>query len=75
MKWFVYALLAALTVLHHDFWLWDKAEPLVFGFLPPGMAYHVFYSIAVAGAWALAIRYAWPRDIEAFAARESDSPR
>jgi hypothetical protein len=33
-------LVAGVYVLHQDFWNWKKAEPLVFGFLPVGLAYH-----------------------------------
>ena len=40
--------MAAVYVLHQDFWNWKKAEPLVFGFLPIGLAYHAGYSILAA---------------------------
>ena len=46
---------------------------LVLGFLPVGLAYHAVYSIAAAGFWALAIKYAWPSALEAFA-DEDDGP-
>ena len=52
-----------LTVLHQDFWLWENAT-LMFGFLPAGLAYHAFYSIAIACFWVLIIRYAWPANHE-----------
>lgn len=55
-----------LFVLHQDFWLWDD-QGLVFGFLPVGLGYHMIYSLAVAGIWALAVRYAWPHHIEEWA--------
>ena len=32
--------------LHQDFWNWKKYEPLLFGFLPVGLTYHIGYSIA-----------------------------
>ena len=54
-----------LTVLHQDFWLWENTT-LIFGFLPAGLAYHAFYSIAVACFWVLIIRHAWPADHEIF---------
>ena len=57
------AALAAFVVLHQDFWLWTDGT-LVFGFLPAGLAYHVGFSLATAGFWALASRYAWPNDLE-----------
>ena len=30
----------ALYGLHQDYWFWRQARPLVFGFLPVGLAYH-----------------------------------
>ncbi len=66
----VYALIAALAVLHQDFWYWDDTT-LVMGFLPVGLAYHGLYSLAAAGAWFLALTYAWPSDAEEFASGDS----
>ena len=37
-------MVVAVYVLHQDFWNWKKAEPLVFGFLPMGLAYQAGYS-------------------------------
>ena len=56
-----------LAVLHQDFWWWDAAEPLVFGFIPIGLAYHALYSLLAAGLWASAVKFAWPTHIEEFA--------
>lgn len=55
--------LAALALLHQDTWLWHDGR-LVFGFLPAGLAYHAVFSLATAGLWALAVRYAWPAELE-----------
>jgi hypothetical protein len=62
--------LLALTValvygLHQDVWLWQSARPLVFGFLPVGLAYHAGYCLLVALLmWGLtALR--WPSHLEA----------
>jgi len=52
--------------LHQDFWWWEDSE-LVFGFMPIGLAYHAGFSVACALFWSLAIRYAWPHDLEKFA--------
>ena len=41
---FLTLLVIAVYVLHQDFWNWKKAQPLVFGFLPPGLAYHAGFS-------------------------------
>src|SRR4029450_1817965 len=46
--------IAVLYVLHQDIWFWRTAHPLVFGFLPIGLAYHGAYCIlAAALMWAL----------------------
>ena len=55
---------AALYVLHQDIWLWRTPRPLVFGFLPPGLAWHAAHCVASAGLmWALTSR-AWPAHLE-----------
>ena len=58
------ALVAALYLLHQDFWLWHTARPVVFGVLPIGLAYHVLYSIVAAGVMWLLVRFAWPSHLE-----------
>lgn len=56
--------IAALYALHQDVWLWRTATPLVFGFLPAGLAYHAVYCVAAAVLmWALT-QYAWPSQLE-----------
>jgi hypothetical protein len=50
--------------LHQDFWFWREARPLVFGFLPVGLAYHGAYCALVAALmWGLT-RFAWPAHLE-----------
>jgi len=58
------ALVAAIYLLHQDLWFWHTAEPILFGVLPIGLAYHVLYSIVVAGVMWLLVRYAWPAHLE-----------
>ena len=70
----VWIAVIALTVLHQDLWLWNTAEPLLFGFIPVGLAYHAGYSIAAAVVWGLAVLYAWPTELEAFAEERISSP-
>ena len=56
--------IGVIYAAHQDLWFWREARPLVFGFLPVGLAYHGAY--CVAGAllmWALT-RFAWPGDLE-----------
>lgn len=62
LGWLVIILL--LYGLHQDLWFWRQARPLVFGFLPIGLAYHGAYCLAVSLLmWALT-RYAWPSHLE-----------
>ena len=59
------AAVAAFWLLHQDFWFWNAARPLVFGFLPVGLFYHAVYSLAAAALmWGL-VRFAWPARLEA----------
>ena len=52
--------IVALYLLHQDIWFWRTARPLVFGFLPIGLAYHALYCVAAAALmWALT-KLAWP---------------
>lgn len=56
--------IAVLYVLHQDLWFWGTARPLVFGFLPVGLAYHGLYCLASAVLmWALT-SLAWPSHLE-----------
>lgn len=48
-----------LFFLHQDYW-WRDDATLVFGILPMSLAYHVGWSLLVAGAWWLVARLAWP---------------
>ena len=56
-------LVIAVYVLHQDFWNWMKVEPLIFGFLPIGLAYHAGYSILAAITMALLVKLAWPKHL------------
>lgn len=63
-KWLLTLIVLAVYVLHQDFWNWNKAEPLVLGFLPVGLAYHAFYSLIAAATMALLVKFAWPKELE-----------
>ena len=54
----------ALYLLHQDFWFWNTARPLVFGFLPIGLAWHAAYCLAVALLMWWLTRVAWPSHLE-----------
>ena len=60
----VVGLILLLCVLHHDIWWWDSAKPLVFGFMPIGLAWHTGISAAAALAWWLAVKHCWPAHLE-----------
>lgn len=64
LKWLVIGLIALLTIIHQDFWFWDSYEPLVFGFIPIGLAYHAGISLAAGILWFLAIRFCWPEGVD-----------
>ena len=66
MKKLILVLAVVLGVLHQDFWNWDNGE-LVFGFMPVTLAYHAGYSIAAVLLWCLAIKFAWPTELEEWA--------
>lgn len=51
-------------VLHQDVWFWREARPLVFGFLPIGLAYHALFSVLAALLMWLLVTLAWPRHLE-----------
>jgi hypothetical protein len=57
-------LVVAIYVLHQDFWNWKKADPLIFGFLPIGLAYQAGYSVLAAVMMAVLVRTAWPKRLE-----------
>jgi len=54
----------ALYLLHQDFWFWRSAHPIVFGFLPVGLFYHVCFTLAVALLMLALVRFAWPTELE-----------
>lgn len=54
----------ALYLLHQDFWFWRTAAPIVFGFLPIGLFYHVCYTLAISALMWLLVRHAWPSYLE-----------
>jgi len=62
------AILSVLTLLlyalHQDVWNWRTAHPLLFGFLPIGLAYHAVYTLAAAVWMALLVKFAWPAHLD-----------
>ena len=68
------ALVVVVYVLHQDFWNWKKAEPLIFGFLPIGLAYQAGYSILAAALMAVLVKSAWPAHLEDVKSEIKDRP-
>ena len=58
------ALVATVYILHQDFWNWKEAYPLVFGFLPIGLAYQAGYSILASAMMAVLVWATWPKHLE-----------
>jgi hypothetical protein len=63
------SLVLGAYVLHQDVWFWSTARPLVFGFLPIGLFYHIAFTVACSVLLWLLVTYAWPSHLE------EDSPR
>lgn len=61
-------------VLHQDLWLWRAARPLVFGFVPIGLFYHVAYSVLAALLMWLLVARAWPKHLEPDVQQRSAPP-
>ena len=66
------AVVAVLYLLHQDFWFWREARPLVFGFMPIGLAYHGADCVAVAVLMWMLTRVAWPAHLESI---QEEEPR
>ena len=60
----------AVYLLHQDVWFWKSARPLVFGFLPIGLVYHVGYCLLAALLMGLLVKQAWPGRLE----RDAEGP-
>jgi hypothetical protein len=60
----LFLLIVVFYALHQDFWNWSKADPMIFGFLPAGLAYHACYSIGAAALMAILVKTAWPKELE-----------
>jgi hypothetical protein len=57
-------LILAVYAAHQDYWNWSKPDPMIFGFLPVGLAYQAAYSIACAALMAILVKTAWPKELE-----------
>ena len=58
------SLVIVLLVLHQDFWNWGKFDPMLFGALPIGLAYHAAFCVACSVLMWLLVTFAWPKHLE-----------
>ena len=63
-RWFLVVLVIVLYALHQDVWFWRTAQPIVWGFLPVGLFYHICFTLAVSGLMWLLVKFAWPAQLE-----------
>jgi len=68
-------LILVVYILHQDFWNWKTSEPLVFGFLPIGLAYHAGYSVVCAVLMGILVKTAWPKHLENVQSGNSETDR
>jgi hypothetical protein len=63
-KFVLFLLILAVYAAHQDFWNWRTPDPMIFGFLPIGLAYHAAYAIACAVLMAILVATAWPKHLD-----------
>lgn len=63
LKWALYAALAALFLLHNDFWLWHN-DSMLLG-LPVGLTYHIMLCALATLLMTLLVKFAWPQHLDA----------
>ena len=61
---FLVLAIAMVYLLHQDLWFWRDARPLVFGFLPVGLAYHAAFCLASALLMWMLTKLAWPAHLD-----------
>jgi hypothetical protein len=61
---FVALVIALVYALHQDVWLWRTARPLVFGFLPAGLAYHAAYTVGISLLMLVLVKHYWPSHLD-----------
>jgi len=73
------ALLAVATLivyaLHQDVFFWASVRPLVLGFLPIGLFYHLCYCVLASLLMGLLVRHAWPERLEREAEERQEERR
>ena len=64
MRIFAGVVVLVLYVLHQDLWFWTAARPLVFGFVPVGLFYHVIYVLATSVVLWFLVTFCWPKHLD-----------
>ena len=72
--WLLAAWVLIVFGLHQDVWNWSAATPLLLGMLPPGLTYHLGYSVIAAITMALLVKFAWPSGLDEVSATEREQP-
>lgn len=76
LKHFLLTLWVLLVfALHQDFWNWNKTAPLFLGLFPPGLTYHLGFSLLAAVTMALLVKFAWPAHLDDDDAAEKNSSK
>jgi hypothetical protein len=60
----LFLMIAGVYVLHQDNWNWKNADPLIFGCLPPGLAFHAAFSVLASIMMWILVKAAWPTHLE-----------
>jgi len=74
VKYVVIGSIVLLAILHHDSWWWEAKEPLVFGFVPIGLAWHALISLAAAGVGLVAVKTCWPDHLDDETSSDNSEP-
>jgi hypothetical protein len=55
-------LVAALWILHFDFWNWSAIHPIYLGIFPAGLFYHLLFSLVALLVMPFFFCVVWPPD-------------
>ena len=64
MRWLLVLVVLFVLVLRHDYWWWDDARPLLFGFLPVGLWWQTLVTLLAAAMMWMLVKFAWPAHLE-----------
>jgi hypothetical protein len=70
--WIGWIMVIVFYLLRHDIWNWDKIGPLLFGWMPVALWYHLVYVIISAGVIYIFMKFCWPDTPEEVLKREGE---